>query len=378
MLESHEMRRYLIGIIFIGILSGQFHQLPLPWHIVYGDVFAFYQTALDPRVPYLEKSIEYPVLTGLFIHGMGLLGQTRMGYYFASMVFLIIFGALATALLYRITPPEKRSRLLRFWIFAPSMIIFLTVNWDIIALLFSLGAFVAIAERRPRTAALLLALGFSSKFYPILYLLPLLIGVPSLRERIKLCGVFLATALTVNLPFLITNFKGWALFFRLNSFRPPNPDSIWGVVSLLFPHIPVAWINNISLALLLGGVLAVLPQRRTASPLFLAAALTFLFLIFNKVFSPQYALWLLPFFVLTQGLRPRWFYAFEIANLGVFFTILPWLFTDISRSFIWIVAGFVILRHAALLLLFQGFLRAQRKPPDLATETTAVPLAHPA
>ena len=42
-----------------------------PWHVVYSDVLGFYETARAPGFPYLHKLIEYPVITGVFIHEIG-------------------------------------------------------------------------------------------------------------------------------------------------------------------------------------------------------------------------------------------------------------------------------------------------------------------
>ena len=43
------------------------------------------------------------------------------------------------------------------------------------------------------------------------------------------------------------------------------------------------------------------------------------FLLTNKVYSPQYSLWLLPWFALTMP-RLRRFVAFEVADIAVFVT----------------------------------------------------------
>ena len=53
-----------------------------------------------------------------------------------------------------------------------------------------------------------------------------------------------------------------------------------------------------------------------------------LFLLTNKVYSPQYGLWLLPWFALALP-RMRAFVAFEIADVAVFVTRF-WFFGELG------------------------------------------------
>jgi hypothetical protein len=48
-----------------------------------------------------------------------------------------------------------------------------------------------------------------------------------------------------------------------------------------------------------------------------------IFLLTSKVYSPQYGLWLLPWFALTMP-ELRWFVAFEAADIAVFLTRFAW------------------------------------------------------
>jgi hypothetical protein len=60
------------------------------------------------------------------------------------------------------------------------------------------------------------------------------------------------------------------------------------------------------------------------------AALVAAFLLWGKVHSPQYALWILPFFVLLR-VSPAWWVAYSIADLAVYVGIFRW-FYDFSRT----------------------------------------------
>jgi uncharacterized membrane protein len=359
------MHKYLFLIIAVGIISAGFHGLGLtkilPWTVVYSDMLGFYERVSGPGFPYIDKLMEYPVLTGLFIQVMEIFGKTRPGYYFLSAVILIFLGTLATYFLSRTANKEQRKRLLTYWIFAPSMFIFFVFNWDIITLLFVILAFYCISKNKNYSASFFLALGFASKFYPIIYLAPLLLKQRSVKEWAKIIGIFLITFMALNAYFMFANFDGWSYFFTSNSARNSNPDSIWTLVRFAFGEIPIPKINTISFLLFGGSFTWLMWRYRRASITALCCIATILFLLFNKVFSPQYLLWLLPFFVLLPfNIKiKKWFYALEFSNLAAFFVILPWFFTK-DMTYFYISAPFVLIRHIILVfILMKGLTLAK-------------------
>jgi uncharacterized membrane protein len=122
--------------------------------------------------------------------------------------------------------------------------------------------------------------------------------------------------LVVDLPIAVLAPENWARFFTLNGSRPANPESIWAIALHYHPQWldgPLAQgqtpsVLNAAVAVLVllaaGGVgwLALAAPLRPRVPQ-LAFLLVAAFLLVNKVYSPQYALWLLPLAVLA---RPRW------------------------------------------------------------------------
>lgn len=352
-----QLKNYLILIIFVGILSAGFHGFGLikgaPLQIFYSDVAGFFNLASAPGLPYLEKNIEYPPIIGFFIHLMGQLGKSQFGYYLLTVSFLILFAVLATYFLYKIAEEKDRKRLVYFWAFTPSMLIFLTYNWDIIALLLVIIAFYFIKQNRYSAASIFLALGASAKLYPIFYLPILLLKAKDSAERIKIILVSGFTLLAVNLPFMIMNFSGWSHFLNLNSARNSNPDSIWTIARFFFRSLTIPEINFISLALFLSGFCFLLWKFRGESFLKLCFGATILFLLFNKVFTPQYLMWLLPFWVLLPELKldKKLFYFLEFSNLAVLFSILPWFFVEKNINYFYLSTPFVIFRHVSLAYL---------------------------
>ena len=117
----------------------------------------------------------------------------------------------------------------------------------------------------------------------------------------------------VNLPIMLLFPRGWSEFFRLNARRGDDMDSLYNVVksftgwkgfdqNLGFWQPPV--VLNAVVAVLfvlccaaIGYIALTAPQRpRVAQLAFLVVAA---FLLTNKVWSPQFSLWLVPLAVLA-------------------------------------------------------------------------------
>ena len=139
-----------------------------------------------------------------------------------------------------------------------------------------------------------------------------------------LVGTAAASWALVNLPFALATPERWAEFFRFNAIRPADWDSLWYIASR---HLGFTWeaavVNGLALAaflvaagLLLAAGARRLPAERTWT---LAFPILIAFLLTSKVYSPQYGLWLLPWFVLALP-DMRLFAAFQLADAAVFVT----------------------------------------------------------
>jgi uncharacterized membrane protein len=193
---------------------------------------------------------------------------------------------------------------------SPTLMVTGLVNWDLLAVLFTAGALWAWARQRPLLAGVLVGLGVAAKLYPLFLLGAFLVDV-LWRRRADLwaravVGATVAWVLA-NLPALLSGASSWKVFWTFNSGRGADLGSLWLLADQLGLHSSAHRINVVSgivfglacVAILVLGLRA--PERpRVAQIAFLVVAA---FLVVNKVYSPQYVLWLLPLAVLA---RPRW------------------------------------------------------------------------
>jgi uncharacterized membrane protein len=279
------------------------------------------------------RYMEYPVLTGLFQWANakladGWLSLAESGWLPTGLPVTVFFDIsafwLALAWLVTIWAVSRTARL-RPWDAAliaasPLLLVHAFTNFDTLATALAATGLLAWARRKPVLAGILLGLGGAAKLYPLFLLGPLLVlclraGKTRDWARTSLAAILAWAA--VNAPILIAYPRGWWEFFHRNSLRGADPDSLYNVVSQftgwagfdgpLGPEQTPVWLNAVSALLFLiccAGIAFIAMQApvrpRLAQLCFLVVAA---FLVTNKVWSPQYSLWLVPLAVLAV---PRW------------------------------------------------------------------------
>jgi hypothetical protein len=368
-------------------------------------------------------ALEYPVLTGMAIYLAAAPSSTDGDFLFWSAVLLAVAGLLTAALLAWLAG-------LRSWWFAlaPPLVLYAFHNWDLFAVCATVVAFwvllragrggashggagnvAGISRARPLVlAAVALGVGGAFKLYPMMFALPIALWLGSggwlgtggrwlgrggrrgssgsahaTRSRWLVAAAFAigtgAVFLAINLPFMIAGFTGWWASFQFQWSRPIDltTNTIW-----FWGARPYSDSNNAAVQ----HDLAMAATVTTLAALLLACALGFLrfgrgraypwlpvcaamicgYLLFNKVHSPQFALWLLPFFVLLR-IRAGWILAYFVADaaIGIGFFRWQYLITSGAPSGTYdalspqLVLIGVWGRAALLVALFIVFLRAR-------------------
>lgn len=266
--------------------------------------------------------VEYPVLTGMFMWLTALGAHSRIEFCVISMLALAPFGLLSTWLLSRLVGG-------RTILFAatPTLALYAFLNWDLLPVTATIAAFAAWRRDRYTLAAGLLAAGACFKVWPGYLLVPLLLELacirrwPDIRRSLAVAAV---VVLGINLPFALINFGGFRAPFTFQSLRPADftADSIWDVFDPAKGS--TTEINALAaLACAVGFLVALAISygrfRREGGFPFLqcCAAMVAAFIVLGKVHSPQYALWVLPFFALLR-LSPILWVAFLASDLYLF------------------------------------------------------------
>ncbi len=193
---------------------------------------------------------------------------------------------------------------------SPTLALAGLVNWDLLAVACVAGALWAWARGKPGLTGVLIGLGTATKLYP-LFLLGAVLAICVRERRFRELGLSIGAAagtwVALNLPAYLAGPQDWKTFWRFNSDRTADLGSLWLVIDQRFDLATSAHTINTWSWMLFGlwcvGVF-VLAQVAPTTPRL--AQLGFLvvvgFLLVNKVYSPQYVLWLLPLAVMA---RPR-------------------------------------------------------------------------
>jgi len=213
---------------------------------------------------------------------------------------------------------------------APTVMLAGLINWDLFAVALTSIGLLLWSRSHPLAAGALIGLAAAAKFYP-LALIAVLLLLCLRAGRMKAWGIFMAgllvTWLATNLPMMLTNMVGWKYFWTFNAGRGPDLGSIWYVLTLMGIPVPNVSLVEMVCLVLSGGFIIGLTLSAPKRPRIGQVALLVMvaFLAFNKVYSPQYVLWLLPIVVLA---RPVMFdlLVFTISEALYFFSI--WGFLD--------------------------------------------------
>ncbi len=338
------------------------------------------------RLPYLDPCVdsdgqcdEYPVLSMYTMRAAAWVSNGMTAFFAANVVFLALAAVATVVCLYLLVGPRAL-----YFALAPTLAIYGFMNWDLIAVALATAATLAYARRRDVVSGVLLGLGAAAKLYPALLVVPFVAG--RFREREPDAGIHLAWAsigtwVAVNLPFAVAAPGSWWRFFAFNSERPADWDSLWfischRITGELYCQ-PTGLINTVSLALFLGSTGFVWWLKRAREPDFarwtLGLPILVLFLLTNKVYSPQYGLWLLPWFALVLP-SPGLFVAFSVADTAVFVTRFSWFgeFAGFGGLPIDAFEVAVVLRALVLFWCLAEWVR--RPQPDLRAAPAAEPV----
>lgn len=291
-------------------------------HACYSDIPHLYQGRgfADGLVPYFDRLpgdmqyLEYPVLTGVFMEvaswltpGSGTIQDQEQWYWMVNAGMLMVCAAVIAVCVTRTHARRPWDGLLVA--LAPAFALTATINWDLLAV--ALTAAAMLMWSRGRSLAFGVLLGLATA-----------VG-----------GAAIAWVV-VNGPVMLFAFEGWSKFYTFSQERGVDFGSFWLIMAQNSDD-PLATdtVNTLATLLMLvccAGVAALAltaPRRpRFAQLAFLIVAA---FILTNKVYSPQYVLWLVPLAALA---RPKWrdFLIWQACEVAYFLGI--WLYLAYTTS----------------------------------------------
>ncbi len=352
-----------VALAWIGLAIALFPRVGR-WH---AQDLTLYRSAashvLDGQVPYRDFSLEYPPLA-LFPLTLParLIGRGALPPRFA-LAFLISNALWAAALALctwlmarRWLTPERTLTAVAMFV----LVVFVGVpvfpwRFDLFPALLSALALLLTMERRPATAGVCLAAGIATKLYPVVLAPVIVVWHLARGDRggaVRFAGVTCIATLGIFTPFWLAAPAEFFSFLRYHELRGLQIESVpagllmlghalglgqvgivenFGALHLLspasravMPFLFPTFVVGLSAVALLGfgrlrreRIVTGRPCDETLIGYALASVL--IFMLTNKVLSPQFLIWLLPFVALLPGSQ----YGFALTATALTIVIFP-------------------------------------------------------
>ncbi|HEU5102798.1 MAG TPA: glycosyltransferase 87 family protein [Roseiflexaceae bacterium] len=363
MLQTPRSRAYVtLGLLaaqLIALLAVVYATLPgvARWHAL--DLILYYQNSfrlLNGQLPYRDFALEYPplallafVLPRLATFGLPI---DFSGYIWLFLIQNAVFSTLIALIITRLRGPDASAPAFYALLVGVSAPL-LPWRYDLFPALLTALALLSLLRGRPGWAGIWLGFGVAAKLYPIV-LLPIFGAyVLAGRNRPALARLTLgclgAAGVTL-LPFALIAPEQLLSFLRYHQLRGLQLESLpagaivlahvigltparlafnYGALHLVSPlaaatlaWLPIAFLGIFAAVLaccaarfreeqLAGGV-------TTESVVAFCAAGLLAFIVTNKVFSPQYIIWLLPFAPLLRARQAATLLAIFALTIALF------------------------------------------------------------
>lgn len=304
--------------------------------------FMYADKIFHGELPYQDFDIEYtPLALPLFLLPR-LFAESDIGYHVAFAVEMLLFDLAGLVMLWMISKRLGRSAVTMLIVYTIGLLALgptIIDHFDLAAAVFLLAAVYAFMSQRCVTSAILLACGTMVKVFPII-ILPIfavyLIRRKRYQKLVKHMAAFGIVIVVVSLPCLLIDAGGYIDSFTYHSDRGLQAESTYASILLLGHEWGISTVKTDFMATSgswdiltpTADRLATISPFMTVFLLAIVYGLYFLrersavqsyseeihkrminfvlltigvFLIANKVFSPQYLIWLYPLIPLVSG-----------------------------------------------------------------------------
>lgn len=269
--------------------------------------------ASDVPGAYAVQALDHPVLTTYWASATA---QVARWVHDSTTMFVVVNGVgfallavLAAFLLSRVRP-DRPWEAAAFAV-SPALLLTGLVSWELIAVAAVAAAMWAYSRGDVGLTGVAIGVGAAADVYPAALLIALLIL--SIRRRELLAWFIVATTagaswLILNVPAMVVRWDEWSGFWSRLGHHAAGAGSFWLLlqdstgVTIASDKLNVCTAILFA-ALLLGMVAVGFLARREPTLAELGLLCVLAVVLVDKVYAPQYVLWLLPLAVLA---RPRW------------------------------------------------------------------------
>jgi uncharacterized membrane protein len=318
---------------------------------------------LELHWPYWAFAFEYHPVIGW---GTALLSYVAPHVVFLVLAWGIIVAASAGAVAAILTNVVGARRTLAFWSLSPQLLLFGGANFDAIAVLSVLAGAAFFARGRPVRSGAGFGFGAATKVWPAIAAPPFAIALwrrGARRSALALAMAALAVLVILDGPAIVAPQSLLASGVTPYQVTSWNLDSIWLPVAVaLGAWLDQPTVGRIVTAVSLLGLaisyvaLVVRPAVRGADPMWASWMGVCAVLLWTRLYSPQYAIWLLPVFALYAP-RPgllAFMFVGDALTFGTIFGLRGFglgVEDPAALPVLGLMIVGVIVRHAAVVLL---------------------------
>jgi len=258
-------------------------------------------------IPFITMNIEYPLLSVAYFLVPYIISKyagVPDAYLPVHIVLMFVCYAATMVLTYLITQRlfknEKRSAIALFMC-ALSMqaVYFAMFRYDALPALITMLSIYLFINAKQTSAYVTTAIGFLVKWFSAV-LIPFYIiyNIKNQKSSIRNIVIFSVIVAVFSIPFMIWNFGGFLYPYIFHFTRPAQAEGLFFLLDTALGTTPLfSNISGIILASALLGVVYGYYRNGSAAKGCLVrhiAIAMFVFVLFNKVASPQYILWITP------------------------------------------------------------------------------------
>lgn len=360
-------RLLLIFALVHLVLFGVFAFVAYRFYFASGELEHYFaDKVLSGQMPYYNFTSEYPPLAFLSFVIPAFFAHTKLSYIIGFAAEFYVFD-LIILLVVMLTASRLELNVKSALVFYTIAVIaagpLIATRYDLFPAMLTAVAVYAVIAGKNKTAWVFLALGVAAKLYPAI--LAPVFGLVYLRRheyRKLTIGIiaFFFTLVVISLPWLILDPETLAVVVTYHSARGLHSESTYGTLVLLMQILGLthaeaslnfgSWNLSSPLAdrladiapaitILMFGIVYFLQYRTlwkkpvvdNRDIIIYSSLAVFAFLLGNKVFSPQYLIWLCPLLPLLKWQGALYMAAF-VAVGGVSQYIYPYFYMDFETA----------------------------------------------